>query len=163
MRNKESPGASGIRIEHLKNWQKGAETEETCFHLWSKVVKLVQMVFTGSDIPEAFCSGILVLIPKGNGELRGIALLETIYKLISSIINRRLGAIKLHDCIHGFRKGRGTGTATVEAKLAMQLAKKSGNPYFMVFLELKKAYDTLNRKRTLDILKAIELETTCYG
>jgi hypothetical protein len=48
---------------------------------------------------------------------------------------------------------RGTGTATVEAKLAMQLAKQSGKPYFMVFLDLKKAYDTLDCKRTLDILK----------
>jgi hypothetical protein len=59
----------------------------------------------------------------------------------------------VHDSIHRFRKCRGTGTATVEAKLAMQLARQLGKPYFMVFLDLKKAYDTLDRKRTLDILK----------
>jgi hypothetical protein len=47
----------------------------------------------------------------------------------------------------------GTCTATVKAKLAMHLARQSGKPYFMVFLDLKKACDTVDRKRTLDILK----------
>jgi hypothetical protein len=153
LHNKKSPGASGIRIEHLKAWYNGSETDESCYHLWRKVVELVQRTFAGDNIPKAFCRGILVLLPKGNGEFSAIALLETIYKLILSIINQRLGVINLHDSIHGFRKWRGTGTATVEAKLAMQPVKQSGNPYYIVFLDSTKAYDTLDPKRTLEVLK----------
>jgi hypothetical protein len=55
LRNKKSPGATDIPIEHLKEWQKGSGTGTTRCHLWSKVVELVQMVFTGADIPKAFC------------------------------------------------------------------------------------------------------------
>jgi hypothetical protein len=54
---------------------------------------------------------------------------------------------------HGFRNFRGTRTATVEAKAGNAIAKQSGKPYFMVFLDMKKAYNTVDRKRTLDILK----------
>jgi hypothetical protein len=123
---------------------------------WAMVVKLIEMAFNGEDIPSAFVVGILVLIPKGGGDYRGIALLEIIYKLISSIINRRLAkalTTKLHDGIHGFRPGRGTGTAIIETKLLMQLAQRTNKPLHMIFLDLKKAYDTLDRSRTMKILE----------
>jgi len=112
------------------------------------VLKLVEMAFNGEDIPSAFFVGILVLLPKGDGDYRGIALLEVVYKLISSIINRCLAkslTAKLHDGIHGFRPGRGTGTAIIETKLLMQLAQRTNKPLHMIFLDLKKAYDTLDR------------------
>ena len=39
------------------------------------------------------------------------------------ILNRRLtSSITFHDILHGFWSGRGTGTATLEAKLLQQLA-----------------------------------------
>jgi hypothetical protein len=96
-----------------------------------------------------------VLIPKGvSNQYRGIALLEIAYKLVSSIINRRLvDAIPFHDAIHGFRTGRGTGTAIIRAKLLMQLAQRQTKPIYMLFMDLKNAYDTLDRNRTLEILK----------
>jgi hypothetical protein len=120
------------------------------------VIKLVEMAFAGEDIPSAFVMGILVLLPKPDGDFCGIALLEVIYKLISSIINRRLGKAlnnRFHDGIHGFRESRGTGTASIEVKLLMQLAARTNKPLHMVFLDLKKAYDTLDRDRTLKILE----------
>ncbi len=156
MKLNKAPGASGIKAEHLKAWMEGAtkEDERTYVDEWNMVVKLVKMAFSGDDIPSSFCNGILVLIPKNtSGEYRGIALLETIYKLVSSIINRRLiQGIRWHDSVHGFRKGRGTTTAIIEAKLRMQLAQRSHAPLYMIFLDLKKAYDTLNRERTIIIL-----------
>jgi hypothetical protein len=120
------------------------------------VTKLIEMAFKGEDIPAAFITGILVLLPKPDGDYRGIALLEVIYKLISSIINRRLAKAlsrKLHDGIHGFRTSRGTGTAIMETKLLMQLTQRSNKPLHMIFLDLKKAYDTLDRNRTMKILE----------
>jgi len=45
-------------------------------------------------------------------------------------------------------------TATIILKLIMQYAHRTTNPTYYVFLDLKKAYDTMDRKRTLEILKA---------
>ena len=69
------------------------------------------------------------------------------------ILHRRLTAIKLHDVLHGFREGRGTGTATLEAKLLQQLAAMREEALYVIFLDLTKAYDALDRSRTLEILK----------
>ena len=61
--------------------------------------------------------------------------------------------IQLHDVLHGFREGRGTGTATLEAKLLQQLAAMREEVLYVVFLDLTKAYDALDRSRSLEILK----------
>jgi len=160
MKRNKSPGASGIRAEHLLDWMNGANNgEPTKIEAWNKVLELVELVFTGKPLPKSFGTGILVLIPKGvPDQYRGIALLEVIYKLVSAIINRRLTeAIAFHDAVHGFCTGRGTGTATIELKLRMQLAQRTNKPLYFVFLDLKKAYDTLDRGRTLEILKGYGL------
>jgi hypothetical protein len=119
-----------------------------------KNIEIIKLVFTEGDIPISFSYGILVLIPKPDQSFRGIALLETIYKLISMIIHQRLTtSIKLHDVVHGFRANRGTGTSTMNVKLLMQKAKRESNPLYMIFLDIKKAYDTLDRERTIEILQ----------
>ena len=70
------------------------------------------------------------------------------------ILHRRLTTgIKLHDVLHGFREGRGTGTATLEAKLLQQLAATRKEVLYVIFLDLTKAYDALDRSRSLEILK----------
>jgi hypothetical protein len=153
-----APGVTGLRVEHLREWMTGATKikDPKFVGEWAMVLKLVEMAFNGEDIPSAFFVGILVLLPKGDGDYRGIALLEVVYKLISSIINRRLAksfTAKLHDGIHGFRPGQGTGTAIIENKLLMQLAQCTNKPLHMIFLDLKKAYDTLDWDRTMKILE----------
>jgi len=116
---------------------------------------MVRLAFVEGEIPQAFSQGIFVLILKDKaGEFRGIALLEIIYKLISSIINRRLSeTIVLDDALHGFRAKRGTGTAIMEAKLPAQLRCRLDEPLFVVFIDLKKAYDTLDRSQAMRILE----------
>ena len=70
------------------------------------------------------------MIPKSTpGQFRSIALLEVIHKLVSEICNRRIQrGIEFDDAIHGFRRGRGTGTAIMEAKLLMQLHCRQNEP-----------------------------------
>jgi len=58
-----------------------------------------------------------------------------------------------HDCLHGFLKGRGTGTATMKAKLAQQLAFIEQEALYSTVVDLKKAYDAMDRGRCLDILE----------
>ena len=56
------------------------------------------------------------------------------------ILHCRLTAgIKQHDALHGFWEGRGTGTATLEAKLLQQLAAMREEVLYVIFLDLTKA------------------------
>jgi hypothetical protein len=61
--------------------------------------------------------------------------------------------VQLADSVHGFRKKRGTGTAIMEVKLLAQMRCRSDEPLYLIFLDLKKAYDTLNRPQAMRILE----------
>jgi hypothetical protein len=153
LRNNRSGGPSGIRGEHLKAWMNAAmgDGDDTP---WKKLVELVQHGFKTGELPEAMAWSVMILLPKGDGDYRGIGLVEVIWKLIAAIINERLkGSIDFHDALHGFRAGRGTGTATIEAKLCQQLAAIKQVPLFQIYLDLRKAYDALDRGRCIEILE----------
>ena len=162
LKNHKAAGASGITADKVKEWyhaarptKEGVIPDAASVALWEKVMELMQLAFRDGVIPRDFCNGILVLIPKSDpGQYRGIALLEILYKLVSSIINRRIGSkIEFDDAIHGFRPGRGTGTAIMEAKLLAQMRRRTDEPLFLIFLDLKKAYDTLDRDQAMRILE----------
>ena len=70
---------------------------------WSLVVQVVQEAFRLGCIPRRLLQAICVLIPKGKGAFWGIGLLESVWKLITAIINCRMARdIELHDAHHGF-------------------------------------------------------------
>ena len=69
-------------------------------------------------------------------------------------LNRQLTAsITIHDFLHGFWAGRGIGTATLKAKLLHQLAALREEVLYVIFLDLHKEYDALDRSRCLEILE----------
>ena len=65
----------------------------------------------------------------------------------------RLEAIALHNSLHGSRNGQGMGTEVIEAKLVQQLAHIEQVPFYGVFIDLKKAFDAMDRGRCLLIIK----------
>ena len=69
------------------------------------------------------------------------------------MIDKQLEAIALHDSLHGCRNGRGTGTAVMEAKLTQQLAHIEQTPFYGAFIDLKKAFDAMDRERCLLLLE----------
>jgi hypothetical protein len=151
-----------MRAEHVKAWLRGALEEEDPESQgnfvgngdnWKLFVKLVQAVWTHGIIPRQMLWSIVVLIPKGRGDYRGIGLLEPIWKVLKRIMDRRLDAIELHDCLHGCRAHRGTGTGVIKAKLAQQLSYLELKPFYGVFLDLKKAFDSMDRERCIMILE----------
>ena len=126
--------------------------------MWDKVVSFTQVAFLEGYILEAFMWKKMVLISKGSGEYRCIGLVETIWKVCTSIVNSRLrSSIVIHDVLHGFRQGRGTGTAIMEAKLEQQLSGIVHDPLFWVFINVRKAYDSLDRGICMDILSEAPL------
>ena len=80
--------------------------------------------------------------------------MEVMWKVVVVILNRRFtSSITYHDALHGFRAGCGTGTATLKAKLLQQLAAMREEVLYVIFLDLTKAYDALDRSKCLEILE----------
>ena len=179
LRKNRSGGPSGMRAEHFKRWiattrtaekdremaaikeeaattteraktgmsekQKGAESDN-----WTRFVDLVQSVFWEGKLAEEATWQAVVLIPKGKKDYRGIGLVEMMWKVVAAFLNlRRTASITFPDFLHGFWAGRGTGTATLEAKLLQQLAALMDEFLYVIFLDLHKAYDALDSSRCL--------------
>ncbi len=85
----------------------------------------------------------MVLLPKGGGDYRGIGLLEPLWKVVECIMDRQLNALPLREALHRCRNGHSTGTAVLEAKLAQQFVHLKQEPFYGVFLDLKKAFDAM--------------------
>ena len=154
-----------MRAEHLKGWlatskqrkREAAEEGEgtaddkeggTTDPNWDRLVNLTQTTFREGRLAEEAMWQAVVLIPKGKKDYRVISLVEVMWKLVAAILNCQLTAsITYHDFLHGFRAGRGTGTATLEANLLQQLAALRDEVLYVIFLDLHKAYDALDRSR----------------
>ena len=114
------------------------------------LVEIVQTAFRDGDLAEEATWQAVVLIPKGKKDYRGISLVEVMWKVVAAILNRRFtSSITYHDVLHGFRAGRGTGTATLKANLLQQLAALREEVLYIIFLDLHKAYDALDRSKCL--------------
>ena len=101
---------------------------------------MVQTAFRDGVLAEEATWQAVVLTPKGKKDYRGISLVEVVWKVVAAILNRRFtSSITYHDALHGFRAGRGTGTATLEAKLIQQLAAMREEVLYVIFLDLTKA------------------------
>ena len=160
MRSRKAPGLTKLSIDHIKRWYKQGHPEEgkgddTALQIWEKIVTIIQRCISEGDIPKAFFYGVLVLIPKNDkGDVRGIGLLEVLHKLVSQVINMRMAAkVRFLEEVHGFRSGRGTYTAIGETKIRLQLAVHTSETTYQVYLDLKKAYDSIDRDRIIHIMK----------
>ena len=91
-------------------------------YLWLKLVEMVHNIWeTGSVLTKMGCN-ILVLISKLKADTGGIRLPEVVWNLVEAIINTRIKVgVDFQDVLHGFRTGRGFGTAILEIKLAQEL------------------------------------------
>ena len=91
----------------------------------------------------------MVFLPKGRGEYWGIRLVEVVWKVCAMVVSCRLNRSgTLHDALHRFR----AGTTTLESRLEQQLAGIAHKPLFQVFLDVRKAYDSLDRGKRVEIL-----------
>ena len=96
---------------------------------------------------------VVVLIPKEKGNYQGIGLFDSIWKAVKVVMDNRPKILELHDCLHGFLARIGTGTLTVEVKLVQQLVYLKQVPLYGLFLDLRKAFDDMDREHCLQILK----------
>jgi len=148
-------GTNKFRHDTVKQWCDAEQGSEDAAK-FDLIVKLCQEIFAMGHVPKVMKEGISVLIPKDSmNSFRGITLLDTVYKLIASVINAwATEAITFHKGIHGFRAARGCKTAIEDAKWDMMACQESGQMYHQVFLDLSKAFDTVDRMHLLSIMRA---------
>ena len=156
--NGRAGGASKMRAEDIKQWLFSREQTEKsegngAGDMWELFTKLIQAIWEKGEIPPQMTWIIIVLLPKGGGDFRGIGLLEPAWKVIEILMDARLQVVEIHDCLHGFCAGRGTGTATLEVKLTQQLAHLEQAPLYGIFIDLRKAYDAMDRDECEKILE----------
>ena len=88
----------------------------------------------------------VVLIPKWKGGFQSIGFVKVFWKAVTRLLNRWLmEAISYHNSLHGFWAGEWTGTAALKANLIQQLTSMREAVLFRLFLDIQKAYDTLDK------------------
>ena len=112
-------------------------------------------------VPENWLKQILVpLYKKGAYDVcdnfRGIALLSIPGKVFRRVIQGRLKekanrALRENQC--GFRKGRGCVNHLLSFHILMEKAQEFHTPLYMCFVDLKKAYDSVNCKALWSVLQ----------
>ena len=76
--------------------------------------------------------------------------MEVMWKVVEEGIYTRIKTVvKFHDVLHGFCTCRGRGAATMELKIAQELVSVDQYPLLLVFLDLRKACNNLERGRLL--------------
>ena len=79
--------------------------------------------------------------------------MEFMWKVVEEVIDTRIKiAAQFHSVLHGFCVGRGIGIVIINLKLAQELASVDQDPLFLIFLDLRKAYDNLDRGWLLQML-----------
>jgi hypothetical protein len=105
LRNGQAGGATGMKAEHIKVWldkiqrekkaameNHGREADPGAGHKWRIFVELIQAIWNRGEIPEQMSWMIVVLLPKGGGNFRGISLLDPFWKIVEKVMVCRLSS-----------------------------------------------------------------------
>ena len=130
---------------------------------------IFNVCFSNGVSPSAWRSSYLLPLYKGKGHLsepdsyRGVTLQSVVLKLYTYILNHMIGNWAetegvIPDQQHGFRNNRSTITAI---KLLNQYVSDAlatpKTPLYVIFVDFKKAFDSVNRSIMLCKLKYVGL------
>ena len=144
MKSGKAVGADQIPIDAWKSLgERGIDI------LWD----LMQKIWEGEQIPNAWRSSILVPIYKGKGDIqncgnyRGIKLMSHTMKVWERIIERRLrDETEICEEQFGFMPGRGTTDAIFTLRQLIERHKELHAELHIAFIDLEKAYDRVPRQ-----------------
>ena len=155
MKSEKSPGKNGIPPEAYKLLAGLGE---------DVLEKIITQFWTDPDFnPEIWKHVVLTILPK-SGDLsnpnkwRGIALLDICSKAVSSIAATRLANHLKSFGIEeqaGSTPDKGCADATFTLKTALQTLREHDQESWVLFVDLVKAYDTVNREMLWKILKTL--------
>ena len=156
LRNGKAAGSDHIVAELLKN---GGEAMINW--LW----ELLKEVWKTKQVPKEWKKAILIPLHKKKSRrlcdnYRGIALLSIPGKVLSLVLLYRLQTIidpQLLESQCGFRKGRGIIDQIWVARQIVERAVEYQTPAHLCFVDLTKAYDSVDRSALIAILKSYKV------
>ena len=116
--------------------------------------RIVQKIWDSDRVVEEWRTCTIVpLFKKGDAEVcdnyRGISLLSVPSKVIAKILYRRIEAVVepvLHEAQCGFRRKRGCVDQIFSLNQCLSMSREKGKSVYMCFVDLRKAYDSVNRE-----------------
>ena len=152
-----SPGADSIPPEIYK---------ECGEQLVRRLTGLFLQVWDKASVPQDFKDALIVHIYKRKGDRaccddhRGISLLSIAGKILARVLLNRLSAhVDLQEVLPesqcGFRAGRGTADMIFAARQLQEKCREQHQDLYLIFIDLTKAFDTVNREGLWKILKKI--------
>lgn len=148
-----APGSDGILPELFVH---GGD------HLHSIMHSYICKIWSEDSVPDDWVNAIMIPIFKNKGlreecgNYRGIALLVAAGKILAGIILHRLNTFVapnvLPEAQCGFRSMRGTVDMIFTARQMQEKCREYHMDLYQVFIDLKKAFDTVNRQALWTIL-----------
>ena len=151
-----APGKDGIAAEMLRF---GGE------YIRTSVWEIICRFWDEGSVHQDWRDAIMMVLYKSKGKrdlcgnYRGIALLCVVGKVLSRIMLSRLtthisdGLLQESQC--GFRAGRGTADMIFSARQIQEKCREQRVGLYQVFIDLTKAFDTVNRTALWGILKKL--------
>jgi hypothetical protein len=126
-----------------------------------EVARVIHEIWDSGTAPESWSSVDLVPIYKGKGDTtrcdsyRPIALIDMVSKAFGNLLRARVVKLvepKLLECQAGFRKGRSCQDMTFTLRMLRGYANEYRVPLHACFVDLRKAYDSIDRDALWRIL-----------
>jgi hypothetical protein len=134
-RNSSAPGLTGITYEIYKLM------DDANLNKW---VNIFNRCLAECVSMQGWCTAMTIAIPKKDGGIRPITLLETSRKMFEKIIfNRLIKQVKISPRQCGFMANKDTSIQIVNIEATIR--KMHCNQLSICFLDVKKAYDTVDR------------------
>ncbi|KAK3931473.1 Craniofacial development protein 2 [Frankliniella fusca] len=148
MKKGKAPGADGLAAELLLM---GGEGLTLC------LTALLVKVWEEESIPEAWEEALITVLHKGKGaahecdNFRGLSLLNTGYKLCSTVLLRRLQPYADADAAigeyqAGFRRNRSTTDHVYAVRALLAKRREFQQDTHLIFVDFAKAYDSVKRE-----------------
>ena len=159
MANDKSVGADRLHAELMKLGLQQDRTILLEFH------RLTPLIWREGKVPRHWKDAVItVLHKKGDktecGNYRGISLVSHAGKVLVKVVARRLiayceakGLLPEEQC--GFRPNRSAADMMFVVRRLQKIGRKAGVSLFMYFIDLQKAYDTVDRTLLWQVLTRI--------
>ena len=136
--------------------------------LWDRLLEIMKEIWKEKRVVRDWKDAEIVPIPKkGNlqscDNWRGISLLDVAGKVFARIIQERLQVIAesvLPDSQCGFRKNRGCVDMIFASRQLVEKTLEHDDSLFVLFIDLKKAYDSVPRNALWRVLEKIGVPPT---
>ena len=124
-------------------------------NLTKRLVQLFTIIWDSRSVPQDFKDASLVHIYKRKGDRaicdnhRGISLLciagKILARIMLNLLAHHIADIVLPESQCGFRAGRGTTDMIFAMRQIQEKCREQNQDLYMVFIDLTKAFDSVNR------------------